>query len=1073
MPTYPSQYYNRFNASKKYKALLFRAAKGLQSAELNEIQATLQNEIATVTEAIYGNGAFLVGGDFQRRGDTRVYDAKAGNFFADGYTHAVAAASFTIGATETVNVGVGIRSYTVGEDADPALRDPATSARNYNEPGAHRLKYEARWIREGEKLADESFYNVARFENGLRMTNSSVVSGDLRAVQDFVARYDSVTNGSYVINGMTTRFVSKNDTAKTYTIEVLSGLARVEGYEQQFETPRRFTLDYPTDVRQVNNEPATFTGDGWYTLRWNPIQAIGEVNGIKEVTRTITHGNFSGVSDILPDAPVVQILEVTQGATTYVAGTDFIQRGDYIDWSANGAEPSPGSSYTVKYRYSAVITTNISSDLTKVYIAGLATGTVFYVDYTHYIPRYDTVVLTKSGTLTVLKGTPNYLNPKRPVSSSGLELSSLYLKYGTNPAITSLNKRSYNYSDLYSIESIVTQLQLNVAKLSLSDNLSSSDPTTTKLGQFVDPFLDDDLRDAGVTQNAGTRQGILAPTVNWTPRGIRAGGTIRLPYTEVTMISQTARTGSRKVNQFAGAGSPPAAVTISPKAVRWITTEMFRDIWQSRWVADYTAGGTVNTGGKANVGWLGYANVNDSRNIVGGSSVSVKGTEDVVITAPVPNTSISVNASKFNAAETVDIYIDDILVKTVNADATGTVDTTFLTPTGMMSGTKAVSVRGRTSFTIGEAVFTALPVMRTITRDVTTVIFYDPLAQTFAVTDGAEDTFLTSVDLYVTKKSPFYIDVLLVEAKLGIPDRTAVIAGPYRKRASDIVENAWNKWTFADLPRITNTKEYAFIVIAPDETAEVAVAELGKYDTANGKWLTKGAYDTGVLLESSNLSTWSPIQREDLAFVLRRAKFSTGTTNVTINAATSVSAVTDLMLLAANEQPDGTETTAAITLLGLSGQPTYNVTPYEAQPVPEYTGDVRITVSLTSRNDRVSPSWDGDFSLSMGQIQLPASYVTRIIPMPATAKSAKVYLDIFEPSNASIKVYLRNAADTDWVELTRDTSNAVNLGEGIVEMPFVGALLFNNTPGTRIKIVMTTVDKTSRPAAKGLKLFFY
>ena len=38
-------YYNRFDATLRYDELLFRASKGLQSAELNEVQSTLVDRL--------------------------------------------------------------------------------------------------------------------------------------------------------------------------------------------------------------------------------------------------------------------------------------------------------------------------------------------------------------------------------------------------------------------------------------------------------------------------------------------------------------------------------------------------------------------------------------------------------------------------------------------------------------------------------------------------------------------------------------------------------------------------------------------------------------------------------------------------------------------------------------------------------------------------------------------------------------------------------------------------------------------------------------------------------------------
>ncbi len=65
MAIYPNDYYNRFQdfLNKKYKRSLFRAGKGLQSAELNEMHDYLRNEIRNIGETIFSNGGILSGGN--------------------------------------------------------------------------------------------------------------------------------------------------------------------------------------------------------------------------------------------------------------------------------------------------------------------------------------------------------------------------------------------------------------------------------------------------------------------------------------------------------------------------------------------------------------------------------------------------------------------------------------------------------------------------------------------------------------------------------------------------------------------------------------------------------------------------------------------------------------------------------------------------------------------------------------------------------------------------------------------------------------------------------------------------
>lgn len=60
--------------------------------------------------------------------------------------------------------------------------------------------------------------------------------------------------------------------------------------------------------------------------------------------------------DPIPDTSVLEIIQVKQGATIYVNGTDYRLHSGDVDWSLSGAEPAPGSSYEITYRYRSRIT---------------------------------------------------------------------------------------------------------------------------------------------------------------------------------------------------------------------------------------------------------------------------------------------------------------------------------------------------------------------------------------------------------------------------------------------------------------------------------------------------------------------------------------------------------------------------------------------------------------------------------------------------------------------------------------------------------------------------------------------
>jgi hypothetical protein len=97
---------------------------------------------------------------------------------------------------------------------------------------------------------------------------------------------------------------------------------------------------------------------------------------------------------------------------------------------------------------------------------------------------------------------------------------------------------------------------------------------------FVDPFIDDDMRDQGLTQTAavvnGTLQLPIAPTVYQAPTNNAQDW--MLAYSEVIILEQTRATGFSKINPYQAFDPIPAAVTLSPAVDRFTQIDT---IWTS------------------------------------------------------------------------------------------------------------------------------------------------------------------------------------------------------------------------------------------------------------------------------------------------------------------------------------------------------------------------------------------------------------------------------------------------------------------------------------------------------------
>lgn len=173
----------------------------------------------------------------------------------------------------------------------------------------------------------------------------------------------------------------------------------------------------------------------------------------------------------------------------------------------------------------------------------------------------------------------------------------------------------------------------------------------------------------------------------------------------------------------------------------------------------------------------------------------------------------------------------------------------------------------------------------------TTVHYNDPLAQTFIVDDTLYPSglFISSVDLYFKGKptEPIPLTVQLRNVVNGLPVSFEHLAGGNVK----IMPSDVNLSTDATVS--TNVKfpypvhlvpgEYALVLISNADEYEVFTAELGKKMIGTNVVISE-APAMGVLLKSTNASTWTPIQEMDLTFKLNRAVFaSTGTVKLDVD----------------------------------------------------------------------------------------------------------------------------------------------------------------------------------------------
>lgn len=582
LPTPLAGYYNRFDPALRYDEILVRARKGAQSAEINEIQSTLIDRLRRIADAVFRDGAVISGTPPTISGTTIA--CPASTIYLRGAVRSVPTRTFTMPLLGLVRVGVYLLDEVITELQDPNLRCPAPEARNFNEPGAGRLRTTATWGREGDGSTG-AFYPVWTFIDGALLNQAGGGAGT-DAFSEALAKYDRESNGNYVVDGLNVTALGLTGGVNAFSVR--AGIGNIFGYKIDKPTATRLLYNEDPDLELVDAEPDTFTGatGGSATIQLNraPLDVILEVVITRERTVTITRGGFTGGQDTLPDVSVLSIQSITQGGTTYHTPQDWFLNGDKVDWSPAGGgatEPAPGSTYTVTYRYLGNATpTAINLQTGTFTITGAVNGTLVLTDYRWKLPRFDRICIDRDGNFQRVKGIPSRFTALPPaVASNLLPLATIQQRWGLTPAVENDGIRAIPFDQLERLRSLVVNLYDLVAIERLRNDVSSREPSS-KRGVFVDPFLDDDMRDQGIAQTAAIVDGTLrlpiAPTVYRAPTN--NGQDWLLPYTEDVILEQPRFTGSSPINPYQAFDPIPAALTLVPAVDRW--TE-FQTTWSS------------------------------------------------------------------------------------------------------------------------------------------------------------------------------------------------------------------------------------------------------------------------------------------------------------------------------------------------------------------------------------------------------------------------------------------------------------------------------------------------------------
>lgn len=1078
-------YYNNYDPAKHYEQILMRDGRPMMASEINEMQSIGLARHKALASSLYKDGDIVAGAQIAVDAETGFVMATAGKIYLDGLIWDLCDARFEIPVKGTVAVGARLVETVISELEDPVLRNPAIGTDSEGEAGAWRLKIVAEWGFDGDGKGGQ-FYPVYMVDDGMQRPKEAPPALD--SFNLAISRYDrdSTGGGSYVCEGLLVTALELEDGKEIFTVG--AGRARVNGEGTELLASWRVKYEAAPDLRHVDTE--VITADGSASQRINvahpPVHEYLNLRVPTRKTVTLVHGNYSGCQDALPDSAVLQIVSVEQNGTAFAPTTDYVRSGDTIDWAPGGNEPATGSTYTATYDFLNTDVLPKDPDYDGFTVENAVPGSSIMISYNQALPRIDRLCLNPGGTFTWTRGVASEYAARPPqVPDSVLALASVYQNWRGIPDVENDGVRVMPFSRMLALEDGYRYCLAEVAR-----NRLEMDAGTREAGQraglLVDPFLDDSIRDQGLEQTAAIVNGCLTLAV-LTPETMPAltGDIPAAPVSNAFMVrdglAQTLRTGQMKVNPYMAFAVPEGKAEISPSIDRW--TEK-----QTKWASQITrtfystSRRTVQRSGGTTSNWSSAGTrYSTSSSTSSSSSTSTQnlGTTKQAIDY-LRQIDINFVLSGFGPGEIFESVNFGGVKVPFTAPATagpdGTLKGKFRIPAKTPAGIKQIEFRGKASVAyatfVGEGTLEVTTLRRvqniyrhtTITTTATTVTYVapvrvvdpDPLAQTFTLEESA---LLAGIDLWFAARGTTNAQVQIRETASGFPT-SVVLANAVVKPAAQKLDGPTRVLFDSPVPLESGT-EYAVVILCNDATTALAVAEMGQFDKEVQKWVTAQPYTVGVLLSSSNATTWTAHQTTDLAFRLLMAGFTENDSLVGLGEINLPAGTTDLILAGLAETPssacrveyelvlpDG----AAVSLSAGQGISLDRAVEGRATLRARLFGDKNFAPVL----------WPGT-QIIAGLLQTSGTYITRSVVARDARKIVLVY-DAYVPTGSSVaaEIQLDNGS---WTALPAPSTK--QQGDGIVEYRYEQAVSEINSVKVRLTLAGTP---KARPEVYDLRL---
>lgn len=816
----------------------------------------------------------------------------------------------------------------------------------------------------------------------------------------------------------------------------------------------------------------------------------------------------------------------------FTQGTDYKLEvnatGSYLQFISGGATPLNDTNFTVNYlQYLArrdllyldqygklnIITGTPDED-------GFETSPVAPVNTLALAQIYNPPNGSPNSTIASLNIRVNNIGLTRFTMNDIQNIVNRVKKTEYNQAVLTLNDDARNRTSINEKKGILTDPLVDFSRIDLYYNLDSEGNKLDSSKPVYNMALDLDLGLAYLPVNVSTYN-IINTTINTTKKYSRLV-TLRSKG-ENTVLSQPNATKSFVINPYSVFPQLPE-VLVTPALDSWVENTIVQvpvSLTNST-IVNTTTKILYNTIHRRTVqGTIfdtytvtEYGGTDTSyKDTVVGNKESISTTESVISEEAITymrQLELTVEGKNFPSnVDNIKCSFDGVVVTltpvsptvagtqagTLKADSNGYVKGKFTIPKNIRTGIREVKLYYEAAIdgykNSGYTLFQSSGLSRTIQRTITTVTtvliqreitntinqiehtYVDPVGQTFVLD---RTTVLKGVDVYFEAK-PSTNDTVVLEIRNVVNGTIGSTAFTRKTLSASEVSissdaTAATRFNFDDPIVLEKDTEYAFVVRSLSDKYRIWVSEIGGTDVTTGDTILNNPYLTGVMMSSSNNSSWTIHQVMDIKFKLIEDVYENSST-ITFSPIT-LDNCTRLDLVADSVELNGTSIKWYYSTNG--GVNYYTLTPGSIRELNEIATSVILRVDFdktTSENITPILAWDS-LLLIGSSYELEGEYISVNVMGIDSYTDVSVIMDTYIPAGTTLVPYMSHDNGTTLTQLTVDTEQTRPLNNGWRELVYNGKVPNSgSSKQCRVFIKATSNSTIYTPKFSALKIIMH